>query len=75
MSTTRTHFTGEKAPCGRIVDGERCQDADEECLLSDELFYACGCRSLRHEYHDGGVSTKVVRHDGTVLVDELISGG
>ena len=24
-------------------------------------------------YHDGSVSSKVVRHDGTVLVDELLS--
>jgi len=75
MSTTRTCFTSEKAPCGRIVDGERCQDRDEECLISDGLLYACGCRSFRHEYHDGSVSCKVVRHDGTILVDELIAGG
>ena len=75
MSDTRTRFTGEKAPCGRIVDGERHQDRDEECLITDEVVYSCGCRSLRHEYHDGGVSHKVVRHDGTVLVDELIAGG
>ena len=73
MPTTRTRFTSEKAPCGQIMDGERCQDRDEECLISDEQFYACGCRRLRHEYHDGGVSCKVVRHDGTVLVDELIA--
>jgi len=75
MPTTRARFTSEKAPCGRTVDGERCQDRDEECMISDELVYACGCRSLRHEYHDGSVSCKVVRHDGTVLVDELIARG
>lgn len=73
MSRSRTRFTSERAPCGRIVDGERRQDQDEECLLSDELFHACGCRILRHEYHDGGVSNKVIRHDGAVLVDELIA--
>ena len=39
-----------------------------------ELFYDCGCRSIRHEYHDGNVSRNVVRHDGTVLEDELIYG-
>ncbi len=75
MPATRTPFTSEKAPCGRIVDGERCQDRDEQCLVSDELFYACGCRSIRHEYHDGAFALKVVRHDGTILVDELIAGG
>jgi len=74
MSTTRTGFTREQAPCGQVVDGERCQDHDGELLLTDELFYACGCRSVRLEYHDGGVSTRVIRHDGTVLVDELTAG-
>ncbi len=74
MSITTTHFTNEKAPCGQVVDGERLRDRDEECLLSDEMFYDCGCRSIRHEYHDGSVSVNVVRHDGKVLEDELICG-
>ncbi len=74
MAITTTPFTSEKAPCGRVVDGERFRDRDEECLLSDELFYDCGCRSIRHEYHDGSVSLNVVRHDGTVLEDEIIYG-
>jgi hypothetical protein len=73
MSATRTRFANEQAPCERMVDGERYQDQDEQCLVSDELFYACGCQSIRHEYHDGSVSRKVVRHDGAVLVDELIA--
>ena len=72
MPTTSTRFTHEKAPCGRFVDGERIQDQDrnERCSATDEALYACGCVSERHEYHDGTV-TKVVRHDGHVLVDEL----
>ncbi len=74
MSITTTRFTNEKAPCGQVVDGERLRDRDEECLLSDEMFYDCGCRSIRHEYHDGSVSVNVVRHDGKVLEDELICG-
>ena len=72
MSITTTRFTNEKAPCGKLVDGERLRDRDDECLLTDELFYDCGCRTIRHEYHDGSVSCNVVRHDGTVLEDELI---
>jgi hypothetical protein len=28
---------------------------------------------VRHEYHDGGVGRTVVRHDGTVLVHELLA--
>jgi len=74
MAPARSPFTNERAPCGRIVSGDRYQDQDEQCLVSDEWFFACGCRDFRHEYHDGGVSRKVVRHDGSVLVDELIPG-
>jgi len=74
MSITTNRFTDEKAPCGQVVDGERFRDRDDECLLSDEMFYDCGCRSIRHEYHDGSVSCNVVHHDGTVLEDELIYG-
>ena len=74
MSITTARFTSEKAPCGRAVDGERLRDRDDECLLSDELFYDCGCRTVRHEYHDGTVSCSVVRHDGRILEDEIIYG-
>ncbi len=73
MAAAKTSFTSQKAPCGRIVDGESYQDRDEDALLTEEMDYACGCRSIRHEYHDGSVSSKVVRHDGTVLLDELLS--
>ena len=72
MSATSTTFNSQQAPCGRIVDGETYQDRDDETLLTQEMDYACGCRTIRHEYHDGSVSQKVVRHDGTVLVDERL---
>jgi hypothetical protein len=68
-----TSFHDKKAPCGRLVDGECHEDHDDEGLLINDLFYACGCRSLRHEYHDGSLSRKVVHHDGHVLVDEVIA--
>jgi hypothetical protein len=71
VGATTTAFQSEKAPCGRIVDGQHFQDQDEDCLVSDEWFYACGCRILQHEYHDGTVSRRVVRHDGKVLDDQL----
>ena len=71
MPVSTRPFTDRKAPCGKLVDGERLQDRDEDCLLSDEIFYECGCQEIRHEYHDGAVSRKIVRHDGTVVVDEL----
>ena len=73
MACTSTGFKGLKAPCGRIVDGESYQDHDEQGLVIDDRYYDCGCRTIRHEYHDGSMSQKVVRHDGKVLVDELMS--
>jgi hypothetical protein len=73
MSATSTCFQNEQAPCGRVVDGEHYQDQDEDGLVTDNLHYACGCRSLRREYHDGSCCRKVIRHDGIVLVDELLS--
>jgi hypothetical protein len=82
MPTTSTRFTHEKAPCGRFVDGERFLDQDQDqdqdqegqSLVTDEVVYACGCKSFRQEYHDGTVAEKVIRHDGHILVDELDSG-
>ena len=71
MAVVNTRFTAQQAPCGRIVDGEHMQDQDEECLVSDEWFYACGCRIIHHEYHDGTISSMVVRHDGKTLTDEM----
>jgi hypothetical protein len=68
-----TRFESQHAPCGQNVTGESYQDRDEEVLLTQELRYACGCRSIRHEFHDGAVSSRVVHHNGTVLVDELLS--
>ena len=72
MPATSTSFKGQQAPCGRIVDGETYEDEDQETLLTKEVDWACGCRSIHHQYHDGSFSRKVVRHDGTVLVDELL---
>ena len=55
------------------MDEECREERDDEGLVISDIYYACGCRSIRHEYHDGTVCRRVVRHDGTVLVDELIS--
>ena len=73
MSITKTPFTKGKAPCGQLEDGQRIRDEDDDCLLSDERSYECGCRTVRHEYHDGSFSSRVVRHDGTIVLDELIA--
>ena len=55
------------------MSGESYEDRDDQALLTEEVTFACGCRIVRHEYHDGSVSRKVIRHDGKVLVDELLS--
>ena len=73
MPCTTSSFTSQKAPCGRIVDGESYEDQDEEVLVTCEVDYACGCKSIRHEYHDGAVGRKVIHHNGRVLIDELDS--
>jgi hypothetical protein len=66
-------FHGQQAPCGRIVDGERFEDHDDEVVVTKEVAFSCGCITIQHEYHDGTVSHKVVRHDGHVLLDELLA--
>jgi hypothetical protein len=67
---TRTHLTQERAPCGRVVDADRSQEDDFEGLRFDDKQYACGCRQTRHEFHDGSVRLRTIRHDGKVLMDE-----
>jgi hypothetical protein len=70
MTGTRTHFTKERAPCGKLVDGDRLQEGDGDGLAFDDLIYACGCRRIRHEFHDGSIRIRTVRHDGKVIMDE-----
>ena len=73
MALTNHHFTSQQAPCGRVVDGDDYEDRDEEALVTQELDFACGCVSIRHEYHDGSVSRRVIHHNGDVLIDELLT--
>jgi hypothetical protein len=72
MTVTDTTFEAVEAPCGRMVRGQRHQDRDDECLLTDDVVYECGCRRIRHEYHDGTIRSAVIHHDGTVLSEELL---
>jgi len=73
MATT-TPFTNEQAPCGSIVDGEHFRDQDDDGLVIDHLRYACGCQSVRHEFHDGSLHRRVVHHNGRVVADERDRG-
>jgi hypothetical protein len=70
---TTTRFSSAEAPCGRHTDGEVFQDDDEQAVVTREVDFDCGCRTIRHEYHDGSIAEKVLHHNGTVLLDTLIS--
>jgi hypothetical protein len=66
-------FASQKAPCGRSVSGHHYEDHDDEVVVTRETIFDCGCLSIQREYHDGSVSRRVVRHDGRVLTDEMLS--
>lgn len=70
MAGSSVRFTGERAPCGKRVDGQRHREGDDDGLAFDDLNYACGCRRIRHVFHDGSIRIKTIRHDGKVLLDE-----
>jgi len=71
MVGTRIRFTHEQAPCGRAVDGDHYRDDDDEGLVIRDEYYDCGCRRIRHEYHDGSIQTTATRHDGTVVKEQF----
>ena len=70
MVVTTTHFTKQKAPCRHTSDGDHHIEADDDGLIYDDLNYSCGCREIRHIYHDGSTRIRTIRHDGKVLRDE-----
>ena len=71
MVGTSTAFTKERAPCGKRVSGSRYHEDDGSGMLCDDVNYACGCRELVHSFHDGSCRTRVIRHDGRVLLNQL----
>ena len=73
MTVTDSSVQSLEAPCGRMVGGQRHQDRDDECVVTDDFRYDCGCRRTRHEYHDGSFSRVVVHHNGSILVDEMLA--
>ncbi|GAA4487229.1 hypothetical protein GCM10023094_45290 [Rhodococcus olei] len=70
MIATKSSFVSERAPCGGMYGGERHVEDDSEGLQFDDMTYECGCRRIRHVFHDGSIRVRIVRHDGKVLVDE-----
>ena len=69
MAGTRISFTDEQAPCGRTVGGDHFLDDDDEGLVIRDAYYSCGCRRIRHEYHDGSIQQRAIRHDGKPVKD------
>lgn len=66
-------FRDQPTPCRRRRGGERYEDQDGTTFLTQLVLFSCGCRIVRHEYHDGSVNQTIIRHDGTTLVDELLA--
>lgn len=62
MVGSRSPFDPEQAPCGKVHGGTCYRDSDGEGLVVYDLTFACGCRRIRHEYHDGTVTTQAIRH-------------
>ncbi len=71
MVGTSTGFTNERAPCGKRVSGSRHHEGDASGMVFDDVMYTCGCRTFSHQFHDGSVRTRVIRHDGRVLSNQL----
>jgi len=67
---TNVPFSKERAPCGKTVDGSRHQESDDDGLAYNDVLYSCGCRHISHQFHDGTIRTRIVRHDGRVLLNE-----
>jgi hypothetical protein len=70
MTGTRTVFTDVVAPCGKRGGGEHLVDEDGYGLLIRDQYFDCGCRTVRHEYHDGSIHVTAVRHDGKRVKDQ-----
>lgn len=70
MVGSSIRFSNERAPCGKKMGGRWQQDADGQGLVLGNRTYACGCREVRQEFHDGSGRARIIRHDGKVLMDE-----
>lgn len=75
MTADVSRFTTGHAPCGRHCGGDRYLTEDRQGLVTEDLRYACGCRSAREEFHDGSIHRLTVHHNGKLLVDEELRGG
>ncbi|WP_214371011.1 hypothetical protein [Pseudonocardia sp. H11422] len=53
------------------MSGSRHHEGDASGMVFDDVMYTCGCRTFSHQFHDGSVRTRVIRHDGRVLSNQL----
>lgn len=60
----------ENAPCGKQARTHWYRDTDDDGLILENLIYACGCRYVYHQFHDGSGRARLIRHDGKALIDE-----
>jgi len=63
-------FSSERAPCGKRMGGRRHVDGGSQGYILDNWTYACGCRRVHQQFHDGSGRAQTIRHDGKILVDE-----
>jgi hypothetical protein len=70
VSGTSVPFSKERAPCGKTVGGSRHHESDDDGLAYNVVTYSCGCQHTQHQFHDGTFRTRVIRHDGRVLLNE-----
>ena len=71
MVRRKARARGDGPPCGRVAEASHHRADDDEGLVFNDVSWACGCRRIWHQFHDGSVRTRVVRHDGRVLLNEL----
>jgi hypothetical protein len=67
---TSDPFSKERAPCGKRVGGSRHRESDDDGFAYNDVIYSCGCRHISHQFHDGSIRIRIVRHDGRVLLNE-----
>ena len=70
MVGRNVRFSSERAPCGKQMSGRRHQDVDSQGFILDNRTYACGCRQIHQQFHDGSGRARIIRHDGKILEDE-----
>ena len=69
-------FMDGSTPCRRRRGGERYEDRDGATLLTQLVVFSCGCRIVRHEYHDAlrALFAEVGGVESAALVTDTLTG-